>query len=148
VDKRVEDRTVRDVMTRTPKTVRPETDVRTLKAMFESHDFNAFPVVDEEAVLLGMVTKLDFLRMFRPDRGRWIPDVRTLWAERVEEIMTRVVVTVTPGDRVATAIDLMVQSGLRSLPVVERRSRRDVLVGIVSRSDVLRSLVLEGDASD
>jgi hypothetical protein len=31
---------------------------------------------------------------------------------------------------------------------VERRDRRDVLVGIVSRSDVLRCLVLEGDAVD
>lgn len=148
MDKRVEERTVREVMTRTPTTVGPRTDVRTLKALFESHDFNAFPVVDGEQVLLGMVTKLDFLKMFRPDQRRWIPDLRALWAERAEDIMTRGLVTVTPEDRVATAIDLMVQSRLRSLPVVERRGRQQVLVGIVSRSDVLRCLMLEADAGD
>jgi CBS-domain-containing membrane protein len=145
MDKRIEDRTVGEVMTRRPKTVEPETDVRTLKAMFQSHDFDTFPVVDEEQVLLGVVTKLDFLKMFRYNPSRWLPDVRILWAERAEDIMTRRVVTVTPEERIATAIDLMVQSGLHTLPVVERRGRRDVLVGIVSRDDMLKCLVLEAD---
>ncbi len=111
MDRRVEERRVREVMTRTPKTVGPKTDVRVLKAMFERYDFNAFPVVDDEQGLLG-------------------------------------VATVTPDDGLATAIDLMVQSRMRSLPVVERRGRREVLVGIVSRHDVLSRLMLEGNGHD
>lgn len=95
-----------------------------------------------------MVTRLDFLKMFRYHPSRWLPDVRVLWAERAGDIMTRRVVTVTPEDRIATAIELMVQSGLHSLPEVERRGGRDVLVGIVSRHDVLRCLVLEAEGSD
>jgi CBS-domain-containing membrane protein len=93
--KRVEEGTVRRIMTPAPETVGPETDVRTLKTIFESHDFNAFPVVDDERALLGVVTKLDFLRMFRPDQRRWIPDVRALWAEHARDIMSRRVVTVS-----------------------------------------------------
>jgi CBS-domain-containing membrane protein len=135
-------------MTHTPKIVGPKTDVRVLKAMFERYDFNAFPVVDEEQGLLGVVTKLDFLKMFRPDQRRWIPDLRALRTERAGDIMTRGVATVTPDDGVATAIDLMVQSRLRSLPVVERRGRREVLVGIVSQHDVLSSLMLEDNGHD
>lgn len=148
MDKRIEPRTVGEVMTRRPKTVERRTDVQTLKAMFQCHEFHMFPVVDDQQILLGVITKLDFLKMFRYQSSRWLPDVRVLWAERAEDIMTRRVVTVTPDERIATAIDLMVQSGLHSLPVVERRGGRDVLVGIVSRHDVLRCLVLEADGSD
>jgi CBS domain-containing protein len=46
---------------------------------------------------------------------------------------------------VTTAIDRMLTSKLRSLPVVERRDGKDVLVGIVSRGDVIRSLIFEND---
>jgi len=53
------------------------------------------------------------------------------------------VVTLAPGDPVTAAVDRMLSSRLRSLPIVERRSRKDVVVGIVSRGDVLGSLIVE-----
>jgi CBS domain-containing protein len=145
VDKRIEKRTVREVMTVSPRVVDPRTDLRTLRALFESHDYNAFPVVDANGNLRGIVTKLDFLKMFCPDRRRWIPDLRAIWAERVEDIMTSGLVAVEADDSVAEAADLMVQSRLRSLPVVERRGRDRRLVGVVSRTDLLRCLVLDDD---
>jgi CBS domain-containing protein len=54
---------------------------------------------------------------------------------------------VEPDDTVAEAADLMVHSRLRSLPVVERHGRERRLVGIVSRTDLLRCLVLEDDGN-
>lgn len=149
MQKSVQHRVVRDVMTTGPTTVGPRTDARVLKRMFETYDFNAFPVVDDWQVLLGMVTRLDFLRMFRPDdRRRWIPDLRALWAERVEDIMSRHPVTLGPDDPVTTAVDGMLRSKLRSLPVVERRGAKSVLVGIVTRRDVLGCLTLGEDVAD
>jgi hypothetical protein len=59
------------------------------KALFERYDVNAFPVVDERGVLRGMVSRLEALRVFRPDRRRWISGLLALWAERVDEIMSR-----------------------------------------------------------
>ena len=147
MDKGIEARTVGEVMTRQPRTVDKNTDVLTLKTMFQRYEFNAFPVVDAEQALLGVVTKLDLLRMFRHHRSRWLPDIRALWAERVEDIMTRRAVTVTPDESIASAVDLMLQLGLHSLPVVERRGQREMVVGIVSRHDVLPCLVLAPDAS-
>jgi CBS domain-containing protein len=147
MEKRIEATEVRTVMTRAPVTVGPDTGLRALQALFERHDFNGLPVVGGDGELLGMVTKLDFLKMFSPDRRRFIPDIRSIWAERVADIMSRGLITVTPGDTIATAADLMVQSRLRSLPVVERRGHAQRLVGIVSRSDVMRCVRL-GDAPD
>jgi hypothetical protein len=34
---------IREVMTPHPITVGPETEIRKLKALFDEHDFNAFP---------------------------------------------------------------------------------------------------------
>jgi len=43
---------------------------------------------------------------------------------------------------VTTALTLMVNRRLRSIPVVQRQTRKPMLVGIVSRKDVLLSLPL------
>jgi CBS-domain-containing membrane protein len=134
-------------MTPRPRTVGPKTSVRTLRHLFATHGFNAFPVVDDAQVLLGIVTKLDLLRVFRHEPQRLLPPLAVLWAEHVDDIMRRGVVTVAPGDSVATAVDHMLSWRLRSLPVVEGRRHEAVVVGIVSRGDVLSALVLEGNGS-
>ena len=54
--------------------------------------------------------------------------------------------TLAPDDSVTTAIDHMLSSRLRSLPVVNDRGRKVILAGIVSRGDVLGSLMLESSA--
>ncbi len=82
-------RMIQEIMTRQPKTVGPKTSVRTLQGLFVSYGFNAFPVVDDAQTLLGIVTKLDLLRIFRHARARLLPDLAALWAERVEDIMRR-----------------------------------------------------------
>jgi CBS domain-containing protein len=132
-------------MSSPPKTVGRKTSVRDLQALFLAHDYNAFPVVDEAVILVGIVTKLDLLRAFRHDRSRLRPSLTELWAEHVEDIMRRRPVTLGPRDLVTTAIDHMLASKLRSLPVVERRGSKDLLVGIVSRGDVISSLIFEND---
>jgi len=143
--RRIAPQRVEDVMSSRPKTVGPKMPVRELQGFFASYNFNAFPVVNDAAVLLGIVTKLDLLRIFRHDRVRLRPSLAELWAEHVEDIMRRRVVTLGPRDFVATAIDHMLASKLRSLPVVERRAGKELLVGIVSRGDVIRSLIFENN---
>ncbi|MGH7698969.1 MAG: CBS domain-containing protein [Gemmatimonadales bacterium] len=53
------------------------------------------------------------------------------------------VVTIEGDDPVGVAADLMVETALRSLPVVHRRSGGAELVGMVSRGDLLRGLRAE-----
>jgi CBS-domain-containing membrane protein len=67
-------------MTRSVKTVTRQVTTRELEALFEQHDFNAFPVV-EKGKMLGIVTKFDFLRAFAFTTGqmvlRWRPAQET-----------------------------------------------------------------------
>lgn len=139
--------TIRDIMTPRPMTVGPKTSVRTLQHLFLAHGFNAFPVVDEAQILLGIVTKLDLLRVVRYGSRRFLPDLSALWAEHVDDIMRRRVVTLAPDDPVATAVDHMLSSRLRSLPVVEHPGPKALLIGMVSRGDVLGTVKLEPNAS-
>jgi CBS-domain-containing membrane protein len=104
-----------------------------------------FPVVDARGVLRGLMTKLDLLRTFRPQMRRWILDLKLLWAERIENLMSRGSVSVEADDPITVAVDTMIEARLRSLPVVQRRAEGPVLVGIVSRTDVLPCLTLERD---
>ena len=59
-------------MTRAVTTVTRQTTMRELEALFEKHDFNSFPVV-EEGKMLGIVTKFDFLRAFAFTIGQMVP---------------------------------------------------------------------------
>jgi CBS domain-containing protein len=133
-------------MTPTPVGVRPEATVTELLGLFDRHDFNAFPVVDGEGVLRGLLTKLDLLRLFRPDETGRIPELAEVGDRRVNELMRHGVVTVEPDDSVSVAADLMVVTGLRSLPVVNRSTGLPVLLGMVSRGDLLRALRVEAGA--
>ena len=52
--------TVEQYMTRQVKTVTRRTTLPEREALFEKHDFNAFPVLEKQA-MVGLVTKFDFL---------------------------------------------------------------------------------------
>jgi CBS domain-containing protein len=130
-------------MTPAPVTVRPETTVAELMQAFDRYDFNAFPVVEESGALVGIVTKLDVLRLFRPVTGLRIPADVAAPTVRVKKIMRRGVVNVEAEDPLVTAAELMVATRLRSLPVVRRGPGGPMLVGIVTQGDLLRGLRFE-----
>ena len=132
-----------EVMTSAPVTVRPETTVEELLALFDRHDYNAFPVVAGDGTLRGIVSKLDVLRLLHPDEQFRLPSPKTISTTRVSAIMRPGTLTVEAEDPVVVAADLMVATGRRSLPVVRRGPGWPVLVGIVSRGDLLRGLRFE-----
>jgi CBS domain-containing protein len=128
---------VHQVMTTSPVTVRPTTSVGDLLGLFDRYDVNAFPVVDEPGRLLGIVSKLDVLEHFLVHDGSGSA-LGTLGEERVENLMHPEIVSVDARELLSKAGAVMVAKRLRSLPVVERRDGSVMLVGILSRGDVLR----------
>ena len=55
-----------------------------LETLFEKHDFNAFPVV-EAGKMLGIVTKLDFLRAFAFTTSQIVPHFDELMRRTVAD---------------------------------------------------------------
>ncbi|MDH3242938.1 MAG: CBS domain-containing protein [Alphaproteobacteria bacterium] len=137
---------VREVMTKEPMAVHRDMTIGELVILFDHHDYNGFPVVDEEGVLAGIVTKLDLLNLLRPDATFEVPDLASISDLPVNRIMRHGIITVEPDDVIAIVADLMVETRLRSIPVVQRHSGKPVLVGIVSRNDLLRRFLTEARA--
>jgi len=108
--------------------------------LFDRHDFNAFPVVDEHGHLAGIVSKIDLLRFFLAAQELSATAENDLSATRIAELMGNETVTIEPQETIGAAGAVMISMKLRSLPVVERRNDARILVGILSRGDVLRGL--------
>ena len=96
-------------------------------------DCGAIPVVDEDQLVIGIVTDRD-LCMGAYRRAR------TLKKMSVTSLMTREVVCCQPDDDVRDAEERMRTHHVRRLPVVDRAGR---LVGIVSLSDFAREAAQE-----
>ena len=103
-------------------------------------------MVDDAGLLVGMVSERDLLRHrvpadptahLRRDLDR-DPERRP---RTVREVMSTGPVTTTPDADVADVADMMLQHDVRSVPVLDGR----VVVGIISRRDILRAAVRDDD---
>ena len=113
--------------------------------------FSGLPVVDASGTLVGIVTEGDFLRRAETGtvrrRPRWIEffvGPGPLAAEyahangrRVDEIMTRDVLTVAEDTPLQDVVGLMERHDVKRLPVV----REHQIVGIVTRQNLVRALI-------
>lgn len=131
---------VYEVMTSSPVSVHANTTIGMLLNLFDRHDYNAFPVTDGTKELIGIVTKLDLLRALRPSPDMQLPPSAEVLKKTVGEIMRTGVVSLEGDDPIGVAADLMIETQLRSIPVVHRAGGRPELVGMVSRGDIIRGL--------
>jgi len=123
-------------MSRGVITVTRQVTLRDLEGLFEKHDFNSFPVV-EEGTMLGIVTKFDFLKAFAFTTGQMVPHYDELMNRQVAEMMTEAVVHVEPTTPLTRVLEMMVNLKARSFPVIGPRRE---LLGMISREDVMRAL--------
>jgi CBS domain-containing protein len=123
-------------MTRAVTTVTRQLSLRDLEALFEKHDFNSFPIV-EEGKMVGIVTKFDFLKAFAFTTGQIVPHYDDLMKRPVAEIMTEAVVHVEPTTPLTRVLEMMVNLKTRSFPVIGPGRE---LLGMISREDVMRAL--------
>lgn len=128
---------VRDYMTAEPHTVGAETRIRELQELFDQHDFNGVPVVDEHGYLLGVATKLDLLKAFTFNCSSIVPHYEEIMSHRVDEIMTREPITVTPDMPLTRVLQRVVDMRTKSFPVVDEAGR---INGVIAREDLLRAL--------
>ncbi len=123
-------------MTRRVRSVTPETSVGDLYRLFAADDFDAYPVVKDDT-LVGMVSKLDALKVFALAKDQMLPHFADGMGVTVHEIMTADVITVEPDTNLQRVLQLMVEHRVKSLPVIDRWRN---LVGIIAREDIMRAM--------
>ncbi|MFW5867884.1 MAG: DUF190 domain-containing protein [Armatimonadota bacterium] len=137
---------VRDIMAKPAVSVARDTPVRDVVRLLLNSEFNAVPVVDEDARPVGIVTQGDLVRRAdMPLRLGLLDDadhgVISQFHERAaricaEDIMTSPVRTVAADRTVSGAVRLMLTHHLKRLPVVDQDG---ILVGVLARLDVFRA---------
>ncbi|QWG19299.1 CBS domain-containing protein [Bradyrhizobium sediminis] len=138
------------IMTRRVITVRPETPILEAANLMLREHIGGLPVTSETGKLIGIISEGDFIRRkeigTQRKRGRWLgillgPGESALdfvheQGRKVGEIMTSDIHTATEDMPLEDIVQLIERQNVKRLPVV----RGDVLVGIVTRSDLLRAV--------
>ena len=154
---------VSEVMTSNAISVQPKTMVGDAVRIMLANHLSGLPVLDEQGTLVGVVTEGDLLR--RAEIGTeggqagWLKallqpasvaaDYVATHSRHVSGVMSHNPVFVTPGTSLAEAVQIMLRKRIKRLPVLEDNR----LIGVVSRSDLLRALASKlvqapGKASD
>lgn len=94
----------------------------------ELYPYDAFPILDDQGRLVGMISRDDMVRIVKH---------REHADRKVIELARTDVVTATPDMNVHDAMIQMIRNRVGRLPVVDPNDPTK-LVGILSRSDVLR----------
>lgn len=110
--------------------VRPKAVGRDLVLKLLSGTFSGLPVVDENSIVIGIVTEFDLIKAKQEGK-----DLDTV---KAQEIMSRPPITVRESAPIEEIIGTMMEHRIIRVPVVKEDGK---LVGIISRSDLLSRMV-------
>jgi CBS domain-containing protein len=139
--------TVGDVMTGKVVSVTADTPYKQIVKSLQRHRVSAVPVVDDEDHVIGIVSEADLLpKLETPDETTFGHKRRRRIRAKARgdiasELMSTPAVTIGPEAAIPAAARIMDSERVKRLPVLDDQGR---LVGIVSRSDLLRPF-LRGD---
>ena len=163
IDKRALRQLLTQIVARKPQTVSPDTPIpEVIMAMLDNH-CDMIPVLAETKVV-GIITTMNIVKIFsRLDKAvhKLYPELDKatqpgdlvsaapsdakpllLWiSQTAQEIMTRPVISLTPQDDLAEAINLMQDNKFRHIPIIDEYGK---LQGIISDRDILRHLHYAG----
>jgi CBS domain-containing protein len=140
-----------DVMTSCVVSISPDATVYDAAELLLGMHFSALPVVDSRQKVVGIVSEADLMRRAEigtAPRHSWLSRIFSNDAlsaaeyvkfnsRRVADVMTKTVVTVPHDATLGEVAEILAKHKVKRVPVLEG----DVLVGVVSRSDLLRALM-------
>jgi CBS domain-containing protein len=113
-------------------TVEPEATVFEALHLLARNEVGALAVIDPHGKLMGIVSERDYTRKVAL-QGKNSRDAK------VEDIMTREVLVVSPKSRARECMALMSSRKIRHLPVVDG----ETLLGMLSIRDLLDAIIAE-----
>lgn len=118
---------IKDIMSSKVMSVPPSLSVEELVNLMFRSKHMGFPVV-EDSKIIGMVTFTDIQRIPKEERNK----------VKVSQIMTKELITINEQDDAVKALKIMTLNNIGRIIVTDREK----MVGIVSRTDLLRSIQL------
>ncbi len=144
----------REIMSREVISISPEEKVDEAARILVENKISGLPVVDANNHVVGIITEKDLIIraselkvpfyvtlfdsiIFLENPIRFNNDVKKYIATQVKDAMTRKVFVVEDDTPIGEIVEVMQKRAINRVPVV----RNDKLVGIITRNDILKSLV-------
>jgi len=149
-------KTVADIMTPQPITVKPETPLQeAIKIMVENH-ISGMPVVNEAGKLVGVISESDLMWqetgvetppyimfldsvIYLQNPARYDKEIHKALGQTVGEVMSDKAIAIKPNQALREAAHLMHEKKIRRLPVVDEQ---DLVIGILTRGDIIRTMAM------
>jgi CBS domain-containing protein len=150
---------VKDVMSKNVITISPEESVGNAIDKMAKNNISGLIVVEDEKVV-GVISESDVLKIFKSEFPelklssnislsifsliksgiKIIREIKKIGKLKVKDLMSKKVFFVKPEDTILEAAGIMSKKDVRRLPVIDESGK---LVGIISRTDILRALIKE-----
>ncbi len=133
---------ISEIMSTQVVTVLMDQTLGEIRGLFDQNSCHHIPVVSDHQRLLGIVSDRDVLRSLSPDADSSMANnhaISTL-KRKAHQIMTREVVTIQPDSGIEEAAAIMLDKKFSCLPVIDAQDAEGTLCGIVTKTDLLRSL--------
>jgi CBS domain-containing protein len=150
-------RTVEEVMTPNPETVKPETPLKeAIKLLVEKH-ISGLPVVNDVGKLVGIISESDLMWqetgvetppyimildsvIYLENPARHDKEIHKALGQTVKEVMSDKPITIKPHQTLKEAAHLIHEKKIRRLPVVNSDEQ---VIGIITQGDIIRTMALE-----
>lgn len=153
-----------DIMRAPVKTLPATATLEETRLLFKQSRFRHVPIVDSANRIIGIVSDRDVLReaaqpavssesastaedlpSFSEDSRLPVSDALPSWIQeivvvdrRVADFMTKRILVGTPSTEIRLIARAMFEERIGSMPIIDEKNK---LVGIITRSDILRTLV-------
>ncbi|HEY9638492.1 MAG TPA: CBS domain-containing protein [Coleofasciculaceae cyanobacterium] len=147
-------KTVADVMSRDPITVKPQTPIKEAIKILAEQRISGLPVVDDAGKLVGVISQTDLLWqetgvepplyitfldsvIYLENPARHEQELHKALGQTVGEVMSSDPITVTPDQPLRKAAKLMQEKSIRRLGVTDDQGK---VVGILTPGDIVRAM--------
>lgn len=152
-------KTVADVMSREPITVKPETPLQEAIKILAERRIGGLPVVNDSGKLVGIISESDLMWretgptpppyimlldsvIFLENPARYEKELHKALGQTVGEVMSENPITTTPEKPLRDAARLMHERKINRLPVLDDSGK---VIGILTRGDIVRAMAASGE---
>ncbi len=119
----------KDIMTSPVISTKKNASTRDIAVQLVSGPFSGMPVTDDEGRVIGVITEHDLLNKVR--------EGKKFLQLTAGDVMQKNPITVDVNTPLSDVLDIMIENGILRIPITEGLR----LVGVISRSDILRIML-------
>jgi CBS domain-containing protein len=150
-------KTVAEVMTSPPLTVKPETPLKEAIKIIVENKISGLPVIDNNGQLVGILSESDLMwqetgiepppyimildsLIYLENPSRYEKEIHKALGQTVGEVMSDQPISIKPDQSLKEAAHILHEKKIRRLPVLDDSGK---VIGILTQGDIIRTMALD-----